>query len=242
MTAYRLEISYDGTDFAGYATQPGMRTVQDELERALEVAIGPVETVVAGRTDAGVHAKAQVVSFESADPLDIARLSRSLTKLLPDDMAINDLFEAESGFDARFSAVARHYRYRILNRSRPDPLRRHTTWHVPHRLDVEEMNAAGHHFLGEKDFASLCRKRERQTTLREVLSVRWIRAGDEVVLGIAAKAFCHQMVRSIVALCVEVGRGRVAADDVPGILEARDRNAARGAAPPQGLTLVGVDY
>lgn len=243
MATYRLTIAYDGTDFHGYAANTGVRTVQGELEAALaRVAGSPLATVVAGRTDAGVHARANVVSFEGPDGLDPGRLQRSLTSMLGPEVVVTEAAVAPAGFDARFSAGSRRYRYRVDRGAVPDPLQRRSAWHVPHPLDLEEMNRVAAAFVGEHDFASLCRAAEGRTTVRTVLAASWSEDPPGAVFDVTALAFCHQMVRSMVALCVEVGRGRVDADRVPGILEARDRNAARGAAPPHGLVLWEIAY
>jgi tRNA pseudouridine38-40 synthase len=243
VATYRITIAYDGSEFRGYAANPGVRTVQAELEAALaKVAGGPVETVVAGRTDAGVHARANVVSFTARDGLDPARMRRSLTSMLGPEIVATDAAVAPEGFSARFSASWRRYRYRVATGGVPDPLQRHTSWHVADPLDVGEMNRAAAAMVGEHDFASLCRAAEGRTTVRTVLAAAWEKAPPGLVFEVTAVAFCHQMVRSMVALCVEVGRGRVDAAAVPGILEAADRNAARGAAPPHGLVLWEVGY
>lgn len=242
MGTYRLRMAYDGTNFRGYAVQPGVRTVQGELEAALERRLGPVTTVVAGRTDAGVHARGQVVSFGHAGPVETDRLLRSLNAMLGPEIAVQACDRVGDGFSARFSATSRTYHYCILNTPVQDPLRRFTAWHVPEPLDIDAMNIAISSLVGEHDFASFCRKAPGRSTERTVLDAVWSRAGELVELRVTATAFCHQMVRSIVALCVDVGRGRVAVETVPSILAARDRNAARGAAPPLGLVLWSVDY
>jgi len=244
MPTYRLDLAYDGSGFHGYARQTDVRTVQGVIESALATVLGhEIDTTVAGRTDAGVHAEAQVVSFTTDEPIDLDRTARSLDALVGDEIAVTSLVEAPDGFDARFSATSRSYRYLIDNRPVADPLTRHMALHVPEPLDVTAMHTAAQHFVGEHDFASLCRKAEGKTTERTVLSAGW--TGDRgglITYSVTATAFCHQMVRSMVALCVEVGRGRVGEGDVPAILEARDRSAARGAAPPHGLVLVEVRY
>ncbi len=243
VTTFRLDISYEGTDFHGYARQPNMRTVQAVLEEALAVTVGEVRTSVAGRTDAGVHAARQVLSFRSEEEVNVKRLERSLRKLMPEDVAVLAVAEATPDFDARFSAVSRTYRYSVLNRYAPDPLRRRTTWHVAAELDREAMQQAAGHFVGTHDFASLCRRAEGLSTTRTVLAAGWHPPSREVlVFEVTAESFCHQMVRSMVALCVEVGRGRLDPEAVPAIMAARDRNAARGAAPPSGLVLWDVAY
>ena len=243
MPTYRLDVAYDGTDFHGYARQPDLRTVQGEIEAALAHHTGPIETVVAGRTDRGVHATGQVVSFSVPIDLDVDRVRRSLNSLLSDEIAVLELREVADYFHARFSAVLRAYRYEILNRPFPDPLRARTSWHVTDPLDLEAMNEASAMFVGELDFASFCRKAaDGGNTIREVHWAGWRADGDLVEFSVAANAFCHQMVRSMVAVLVEVGRTRLAPAEVKGILEARDRDRARGTAPPQGLVLTRVAY
>ncbi len=242
MPTYRLDLAYDGRGFHGYARQPETRTIQGVLEDALFLHTGPVATVVAGRTDAGVHARHQVVSFDSDRDLDVDRVAGSLNSMLGGEVVVHSLVVAPPGFHARFSATARAYRYRVADAHVPDPLARHLQWHVPGPLDDMAMSGAAASFEGEHDFASLCRRAPGKSTVRTVHRASWDRKGDVLEFDIAAKAFCHQMVRSMVALCVEAGRGRIAAESIATILEARDRNAARGAAPAHGLVLWDVSY
>jgi len=219
-----------------------VRTVQGVLEAALSRVAGPVETSVAGRTDKGVHATGQVVSFVSDIDLDPERIRRSVNRQVGPEISVLDIAVVADTFHARFSATGRAYRYQLLNREAPDPFRAATTWHYPHPVSIETMNAASDAFVGEHDFASLCRSAEGRSTVRDVLWARWHRADDLVEFSVAASSFCHQMVRSMVALTVEVGRGRLPADSVPGILDAMDRSQGSGAAPPHGLTLTAVSY
>jgi len=242
MSTYRLDLAYDGTGFRGWAKQPGVRTVQGELEAALRRRLGPVETVVAGRTDAGVHARGQVVSFVTEKDIQADSLAQSLTKMLAPEVVVRECRTVPDGFSARFSALHRSYRYRLLSRPEPDPFLSRTTWHVRYQLDLEAMQRAAGWIVGEHDFASFCRRAKRKNTVRRVLGSEWIRDGDIVEFRITATSFCHQMVRSLVALCVEVGRGKISADEVPTIIAARDRVAATGAAPPHGLILWEVGY
>lgn len=244
MPTYRLDLAYDGSGFRGYAANAGVRTVQGRLEEALALALQhPVETAVAGRTDAGVHARGQVVSFVVAEALDPARLQRSLNRLLAPEVVVRAVTEAPAGFDARRSAVHRTYRYRIDDGPVPDPARRWITWHSGTPLDEGAMTLVAGAFLGEHDFASLCRAAEGASTVRRVLAAAWWREADGLlVFEVTASAFCHQMVRSMVALCVEAGRGRLDPATVPGIIAARDRQAGRGVVPPHGLTLWKVGY
>jgi tRNA pseudouridine38-40 synthase len=242
MPTYRIDLAYDGTDFHGYGRQNNVRTIQGDLEKALFRITGEVKTVVAGRTDGGVHAVGQVVSFSVDAPLDTDRLQRSLNGQLGPEIAVNAVTEVGDRFHARFSAVARRYRYRISNRPVQDPLTSRTAWHVPEPLDVDAMDRAVGAFIGVHDFASLCRKAPGRTTVREVLDAHWTRTGDLVELSIGAVAFCHQMVRSIVTVSVDVGKGRSRPEDVQAILEAHSRDVVRGLAPPFGLTLMAVTY
>ncbi len=242
MPTFKLLIAYHGGRFHGYARQPDVRTVQGDLEQALFRLVGEVETAVAGRTDKGVHASGQVVSFATEEPLDPDRVLRSLNRQLAPPISVLSIDEVEDGFSARFSATERAYIYRILNREAPDPFRSSTTWHVETALDIDRMNRAASAFIGEQDFASLCRKSGDRSTFRDVRRAEWVRNGELLEYHVAASSFCHQMVRSMVAICVDAGRGKIDADSVPDILAALDRHAARGAAPPHGLTLVSVEY
>jgi tRNA pseudouridine38-40 synthase len=240
---YRLDIAYDGSGFRGFARQPDQRTVQGEVEAVLERVFGrPVLTVGAGRTDAGVHARGQVMSFVDGTGVEPAVIKRAVTGLLTPGIVATACTVVDDDFDARFSATWRSYRYRILNTPDPDPLLHPSTWHISDPLDLAAMNQASGLLVGERDFASFCRKAEGRTTVRTVLEAVWEPIGGLVVLRIRATAFCHQMVRSIVGFCVDVGRGRVPADSVPAVLAAKDRAAARPIAPPQGLILWEVGY
>jgi tRNA pseudouridine38-40 synthase len=254
----RLTVSYDGAGFRGFAAQPGLRTVAGALAGAIAVVVGhPVELVCAGRTDAGVHAKGQVVHVDVRAGVDCARLVRSVNTLLKPAVVVRSADIAPPGFDARRSARARRYRYLVLEDSTPDPLLAPLSWHVPGPLDLRAMASAADALLGEHDFRAFCRRvpgTEPGTPIvRSVLDARFV----EVVvppgeLGpgarllrfeIEATSFCHQMVRSLVGLLVEVGRGRRRVSDVTWLLQIGDRSRGGGViAPPQGLCLLGVDY
>jgi tRNA pseudouridine38-40 synthase len=240
---YRIDLAYDGSGFHGYARQPNVRTIQGVLEEALFRIVDPVETTVAGRTDKGVHARGQVVSFTVAAELDTRRLVRSLNRQLAPEIAVTRIAPVGERFSARFDATERAYTYLVLNRETPDPFLARYCWLYPTPLDTDRMNLAAGHFIGEHDFASLCRKAGDRSTVRRVRRAEWSRRDDDLLaFDVAASSFCHQMVRSMVALCVEVGRSRVDPGDVPAILESGERHAAKGAAPPHGLTLVSVAY
>jgi len=243
VTTYRIDFAYDGTRFHGYAKQSAVRTVQGDLETALFHLTGVVATAVAGRTDKGVHARAQVVSFDAADDLDTALVMRSLNRQLAPEIGVASVVAAPAGFDARFSATSRAYKYFLLNRAAPDPFVARTSYHFSVPLDVDRMNAGVAHLVGQHDFASFCRRSKTRSSERRLDRVEWSRGEDGMlVCDVAASSFCHQMVRSLVAMSIEVGRGRVEPDAVASILEARDRRVAKGAAPARGLTLVAVGY
>jgi tRNA pseudouridine38-40 synthase len=243
MTTLRLDLAYDGSGFRGYAFQEGLRTIQGDLEAALETVLGrPVETAVAGRTDAGVHARGQVVSMHVDETPDLERLARSLNGIVGPELAVTAISPADDDFHARFSARWRRYRYTMSTGIAPDPLARTVEWHVGSRLDVGLMEVAAAEFSGELDFSAFCRSVEGSSNVRRVEESRWEADADRLHFWIRANAFCHQMVRSMVGLCYDVGRGFTPADSVPEIIEARDRSRVATVAPPHGLTLWEVGY
>lgn len=241
MATYRLDLAYDGSNFHGYARQPDLRTVQGELEAALAPWTGNVGTYVAGRTDRGVHATEQVVSF-TCSLLDTDRVVRSLNAQLAPEIAVHAIREMDPQFHARFSATGRAYRYRIHNAPVHDPFRASVAWNLDVPLDTDAMDASVRTLVGEHDFSAFCRRQGDRSMVRRVLWVGWRRKQEDVEMSIGALSFCHQMVRSIVAVSVEVGRGRLVVDDVASILRSRDRATAKGTAPARGLTLVAVSY
>ncbi len=245
MPRYRLDLAYDGTGFHGFARQTGgVRTVQEVLEEALaRVFRQQTAVVVAGRTDTGVHARRQVVTFDVDRHVDPRRVMRAITSMLGPEVVATDCGVVADDFSARFDAVWRIYRYHLLDAESPDPLRRHTVWHVGHSLDVGAMDAAAGAFVGSHDFATFCRRREGAGTERTVYDASVVRDSTGlVVFEIRAKAFCHQMVRSLTAFLVDVGRGRRSVGEVAAALQARDRSAAPSPAPPTGLVLWDVGY
>jgi len=241
VATYRLDLAYDGSNFHGYARQPDLRTVQGELEAALAPWTGDVGTYVAGRTDRGVHATEQVVSFTCA-LLDTDRVVRSLNAQLAPEIAVHAIREMDPQFHARFSATGRAYRYRIHNAPVHDPFRASVAWNLDVPLDSDAMDASVRPLVGEHDFSAFCRRHRDKSMVRRVLWVGWRRTQEDVEMSIGAQSFCHQMVRSIVAVSVDVGRGRLVIDDVASILRSRDRATAKGTAPARGLTLVAVSY
>jgi tRNA pseudouridine38-40 synthase len=242
---FRLDIAYDGTDFSGWAAQPGRRTVAGVLADALAVVLRePVALTVAGRTDAGVHATGQVASTDLPAEVDPARLLRRLARLLPSDVRITAVRPVPAEFDARFAALRRHYRYRIATAPwGADPLRARDTLAWPHPLDLDAVVAASAGLLGEHDFAAFCKRREGATTVRALQRLDWTRGPDGVVeAAVSADAFCHSMVRSLVGALLDVGRGRRAVAWPAALLSRAERASDVGVAPAHGLTLVGVDY
>jgi tRNA pseudouridine38-40 synthase len=247
----RLVVAYDGRGYSGFAPNPGVRTVGGTLAAAIERVLGhAVELSCAGRTDAGVHAWGQVVSFPApAATIDLARLGQRVNKLCGPAVVVREAALAPPGFDARRSARSRTYHYTVLNRPVPDPFLAAVAWHVAHPLDLAAMRLGADPFVGEHDFSSFCRRPADREEGREVALVRRVRRTRWDVVGedllrfeIEADAFCHQMVRSIVGLLVDVGRGRRRAGEVAAVLRARDRRAASPLAPPHGLCLWEVTY
>ncbi|MBM6774620.1 tRNA pseudouridine(38-40) synthase TruA [Olsenella profusa] len=247
-----IRLGYRGAAFAGFAEQPGVRTVAGELRRALETALRrPVELTCAGRTDAGVHALAQHVSlpvFDDELDLPAWRLMRSLVALTPDDLSVRALLRAPAGFSARFDALSRSYRYRIAaSEARPVLAWDHAWWYRG-ALDVEAMDAAARPLIGEHDFKSFCKasSAEGKPTCRNVSRLRVHRveeAGEELVaIDVTGNAFLHNMVRTIAGTLVEVGRGHRDPSWAADVLAACDRTAAGPCAPAKGLTFVGVKY
>lgn len=245
-----LTVSYDGAPFAGFARQPGLDTVQGRLESALGTVLRrEVVTTGAGRTDAGVHALAQVVSFDgNGDEPDTRRLRRSLDALTGEGMVVRDVRLARPGFSARFDATCREYRYRIVAGSVPPLFLDRFAWHVASELDVGAMREGAAALVGEHDFRSFC-VTESGRDKRTVRRVDAIELGLEEHLGescltvrVVGNAFLHSMVRVIVGTLVEVGEGRWSAGAVSVALEARNRAAAGPTAPAQGLALWSVEY
>lgn len=245
----RLDVAYRGSGFAGFAAQPGQRTVAGALARALGRPGSPVRLGCAGRTDAGVHAEGQVVHVDlpvdsPAEGFDPAALQRRLNRQLAPAIVVVGVREVDDRFDARRCATGRRYRYRIRNAPWPAPLTAETEWWVKEPLDLAAMRLAIDPLLGEHDFSAFCRRPGDGGSLRRrVLSATWRREEPTgLVFEIAAQAFCHQMVRSIVALMVKVGRHRLRAGEVAGVLAAGEREAVGSPAPPQGLVLAEVTY
>ncbi|NIT58244.1 MAG: tRNA pseudouridine(38-40) synthase TruA [Aliifodinibius sp.] len=240
---YKAIIAYDGTDFLGFQIQARGRTVQGTLEAALKkIAKQPVRIIGAGRTDTGVHAIGQVISFRLLWRHRLADLHKALNANLPQDIVVLELSEIDSGFHPRFDALSRQYRYTILNQRVRDVFKRRYEMHVSQILDVGQMQQASLHLLGTHDFASFGRAPQGDNTVRTVIQAAWSVNEPEITFEITANAFLYRMVRSIVGTLLEVGLGKLKVDEVKKILLARDRSRARTLVPSNGLCLVKVNY
>ena len=250
----RIDLAYDGGDFHGWAAQPGLRTVQGDLESALATVLrGPAVSVTcAGRTDTGVHARGQVVHLDvtedavlaaagryDGDPVDA--IARRLNGVLAPDLRVRRVARAPAGFDARFSPLWRRYAYRVRD-DVPDPLTRGHVLAWPRSLDGDAMQQASAGLVGLHDFAAFCKQREGATTVRTLLELSWTREGGLLTGTVRADAFCHHMVRSLVGALLAVGEGRRPVSWPTEVLEGGVRDAAVTVVPPQGLTLEEVCY
>ncbi len=246
----RIDLSYDGSAFSGWAAQPGRRTVEDvvaaALGRVLRLPSSPRLTV-AGRTDAGVHARGQVAHLDvpaTAWSDTTGQIASRLAGVLPPDVRVRAMGAAPAGFDARFSALWRRYAYRVCDdETAADPLRRHETLWYFRRLDLAAMNQAAACCLGEHDFAAFCRRREGATTVRTLRTLAWHRDDHGTATAtVVADAFCHNMVRSLVGALLAVGEGRRPPDWPAAVLAAAVRDPAVRVVPPHGLCLEEVGY
>ncbi|MEV4629070.1 tRNA pseudouridine(38-40) synthase TruA [Micromonospora sp. NPDC049523] len=249
-TRVRLDVAYDGTDFSGWAAQPGRRTVAGVLTEVLARVLGADSVTgltVAGRTDAGVHATGQVCHVDLADaawaPVTDSLLRR-LAGLLPGDVRVRAITEMPDDFDARFSATFRRYEYRVTDAPYGvEPLRRHEILAWPRALQLDALVGAAAGLVGEHDFAAYCRRKEHATTLREVTRLDWRRDPDGILVAtVQADAFCQSMVRSLVGAMLVAGDGRRPVEWPAGLLSRRERSSEVTVAPAHGLTLVEVGY
>jgi tRNA pseudouridine38-40 synthase len=235
----RLDLEYDGTDFAGWSVQPGLRTVQSEVERALATLLrGEVALTVAGRTDRGVHAQGQVASYEGA-PVE----TRALNAVLPSDVAVLACAAAPDGFDARRDARSRTYCYRLLTRSAPSPFERGRALWWPRPLDVDALHACAAALRGTHDFTAFTPTQTEHVRFeRDVMDARWERAGDILEFWITADTFMRHMNRALVGTMLEVAARRRSVTSFEALLGGRPRAEGGDTAPAHGLYLVSVAY
>jgi tRNA pseudouridine38-40 synthase len=241
----KLVLAYDGTRFRGWAKQPRQRTVEGELLKALQRMRFDVRSLsVGGRTDAGVHARAQVVSFPAPDDVDLSRLQRGVNAMVGPEVVVVSVRPVSGSFDARHSATAREYRYRIDLGPVPDPFNARYVWHRPGELSLRAIREGARLLVGEHDFASFGRTPEERgaSTVRRLDRLGVSRSGHRVEITARANAFLQQMVRSLVGTLVAVGEGRLEPTSMHEIIEAGDRSRAGPVAPPHGLTLERVVY
>ncbi|MFQ5780048.1 MAG: tRNA pseudouridine(38-40) synthase TruA [Nitrospiria bacterium] len=244
MAVIKLTMAYDGTYYHGWQRQSRLTTIQGTLERALRRLTGrSIRLNGAGRTDAGVHAFGQVAHFVSATPFDMRGWVRALNALLPDDVVVHSAETVPDAFHARFSAKGKTYAYFIHNGERRSPHCRRTAWFVPYKLNPHKMRAAAKVLIGDHDFTSFCASngegRGRRVCLKRI---RIEKREDQITITLEAPRFLQYMVRNIVGLLVEIGKGRRRVDEVSTILKSKDRRMAGPTAPPQGLFLVKVAY
>jgi tRNA pseudouridine38-40 synthase len=240
----KLTVAYDGTAFAGWQLQANQRTVQGVLEEALKEIDGERVVVhAAGRTDSGVHAAGQVVSFSWTSDMSCDVLQRALNANLDRDVRVMRVEEAPDDFNARFDPCRKTYHYAIWNERVVPPQRRHFVWHVPQPLDSDTMHDAATILIGEHDFAAFqAAGGDVITTRRQVFASRIVRRGPEVTYEVTASGFLRHMVRNIVGTLVDIGKGRRSLDEMRWVLESRDRTHASATAPAHGLTLWCVEY
>lgn len=248
----RLVISYKGDEFHGFALNPGVQTVASTLEGALgQIMQVPIRLTVAGRTDAGVHARGQVVSADLPDRTNLDVLIRQLNSMCGPSVVVREAAWASTDFHARYSALWREYRYSVLNSPVPDPFQASTAWHIITPLKLRAMQLACDAIIGEHDFSAFCRRPKstddddayEHSMRRNVMNAEWFVIGDEMLrFDIRANAFCHQMVRALVGVFIEIGLGKRPPSDMRGLIVAGDRAEAAPVAPPHGLCLWEVGY
>lgn len=247
----RFVVSYRGSAFRGSAISPGVRTVVGDLTETMSTVLRiPVSLTLAGRTDAGVHARGQVISVDLPASTDLGDLVHRINRMCAPEIALRSFEWVDDEFDARFSARWRRYRYHIWNDRVIEPLLTDLTWHVSQPVDLSMLTEMSGSLLGEHDFTSFCRIPDprpdgsQRSMVRRILNVTWTRRGSSPLIfcEITGTAFCHQMVRSIVGTIVDIGIGRMPEASLGGILEARDRSIAGRVAPAHGLVLWDVGY
>jgi len=243
LSRYRALIEYDGTAYAGYQRQAVQQTVQGELENALYTVVHqPVTISSAGRTDTGVHAQGQVISFEIDWRHGVEKLQRAINVNLPKDIVILQINETRLDFHPRYDARQRAYEYHIYNTAVRSPIRRYRSWHVRQPLAIDKMNQAAMTLIGVQDFATFGQPPQGNITTRELFAAQWRMDRELLIFSIKANAFLYRMVRSIVGSLVMVGRGEWTVGQFIEVLQAQDRGRSAAVAPAHGLYLVDVTY
>jgi tRNA pseudouridine38-40 synthase len=239
-----LEIQYDGTGFNGWQIQNGGRTIQGELERALGILTREqVRVVASGRTDAGVHALGQIVHADLASDIDLQRVCIGLNGILDKDISIRNAFICPAGFHARFSAVQREYLYVIYNHPQRSPFMQYRALWVREPLDCEYLSVASRHLIGEKDFASFCKKRSSDgNTVRRITDIEINTLDSLIIVRIRGNAFLHNMIRIIIGTILDMYRNKLSPDHIRTVLEMRDRDVSGATVAPFGLYLNRIDY
>lgn len=244
MKRIKLTVAYDGTNYSGWQIQPNAPTVEQVLDSAVYALTGEnVHVTGASRTDAGVHGLGNVAVFDTESTIPGGRFSYALNRYLPEDVSIQESRQVADTFHPRHCNTRKTYEYKILNTTFPVPQLRNYSWHVPGKLDVDKMQEAAELLVGEHDFKSFCCVRtQTETTIRHIYSLNVRREGDFVILSITGNGFLYNMVRIIAGTLVQIGKGQLCSDDIKKMLELRDRTVAGQTAPPQGLTLMKIEY
>lgn len=244
MRRIKLIVAYDGTEYSGWQIQPEAPTIEMYLDKAIRELTGEnVHVTGASRTDAGVHAYGNVAVFDTESTIPGDRFTFALNRFLPDSIVIQDSWEVSVDFHPRHCDTRKTYEYRILNTAVPLPQKRNFTWHVAGSIDIEKMKEAAAYIVGEHDFKSFCCVRtQAESTVRTIYSLEVLQEGSEIIIRIKGNGFLYNMVRIITGTLIQVGKGRFKPENVKQMLEAKDRTVAGQTAPPQGLTLVGIEY
>ena len=244
MRRIKLIVAYDGTEYSGWQIQPEAPTIEMYLDKAIHELTGEnVHVTGASRTDAGVHAYGNVAVFDTESTIPGDRFTFALNRFLPDSIVIQDSWEVSVDFHPRHCNTRKTYEYRILNTAVPLPQKRNFTWHVAGSIDIEKMKEAAAYIVGEHDFKSFCCVRtQAESTVRTIYSLEVLQEGSEIIIRIKGNGFLYNMVRIITGTLIQVGKGRFKREYVKQMLEAKDRTVSGQTAPPQGLTLVGIEY
>ncbi len=244
MRRIKLIVAYDGTEYSGWQIQPEAPTIEMYLDKAIHELTGEnVHVTGASRTDSGVHAYGNVAVFDTESTIPGDRFTFALNRYLPDSIVIQDSWEVAGDFHPRHCNTRKTYEYRILNTAVPLPQKRNFTWHVAGSIDIDKMREAAVYIVGEHDFKSFCCVRtQAESTVRTIYSLEILQEGSEIIIRIKGNGFLYNMVRIITGTLIQVGKGRFQPEYVKQMLKAKDRTVAGQTAPPQGLTLVGIEY